>query len=194
MSPKEDWTSRQRNQLQSTKPQNLQDAKPQKPPDNRQQKHQGKKGERREQGREPRSRECLLKGCGEWYRPKHPMARYCSEECRVKARKWSQWKSRRRWRGTEIGREKRKQQTARHRERVRVEGRASTSRGREDVRGGPKEVAGGREEAGRGSSQRGLGKNFFQRQHVIVLDATRALNERGVRHYSGSAVTSVGVH
>lgn len=50
------------------------------------------------------------------------MARYCSEECREKARRWSQWKSRQRWRRSENGRQKRQEQSVRHRERLRLSG------------------------------------------------------------------------
>ena len=181
MSPKEDWTSRERNQLQ----------------DNRE--------EKRERGRQPRRRECLLKGCGKRYRPRHPMARYCSRECGRAARQWSQWRSRRRWRESENGREKRKQQTARHRERLRVGGRASTRPGpallasfrdvaseKEAVERGPGDVARGPEDVARGSSQGGWGRNFFQRS-VIVLGATRAITEQSVHRCSDSAVmTAVG--
>ena len=56
------------------------------------------------------------------------MARYCSEECRRKARQWSQWKSRQRWRGSENGRKKRRQQSIRHRERLRMTGQVPSGR------------------------------------------------------------------
>lgn len=52
------------------------------------------------------------------------MARYCSKECREKARRWSQWKSRQRWRQCENGRQKRREQGVRHRGRLRLSGRA----------------------------------------------------------------------
>ena len=54
MSPDQDLTTRQRNQP-----------------------HDSKQGRRR-RSRQPRSRECLLKGCGRAFRPGHPMARYCA--------------------------------------------------------------------------------------------------------------------
>ena len=105
MSPSQDRSTFPRNQLQHNDP-------------------------RRKRGsRQPRSRECLLKGCGKSFRPKHPMARYCSEECRRKARQWSQWKSRQRWRRSDNGRKKRRQQSVRHRERLRLARRA-LSRGK----------------------------------------------------------------
>jgi len=136
MSPSQDRSTRQRNQLQ----------------DNKQ--------ETGRRGRQPRSRECLLKGCGKKFRPRHPMARYCSEECRLKARQWSQWKSRQRWRQSENGRKKRKQQSVRHRERLRLAGRA-TSR---------------RENAARGSSQ-AAPPNFFWR-HLRSPGLLRVFSEK----------------
>src|SRR5262245_3541095 len=101
MSPSHNPTTRQRNQLDDQQ-------------------------ERRQTTRRPRGRECLLKGCGKSYRPRHPMARYCSEEGRREARRWSQWKSKQRWRKSENGKKKRKQQSVRHRERLREAGHASS--------------------------------------------------------------------
>jgi len=67
--------------------------------------------------RRPRSRVCLLKGCGRIFRPKQPMARYCSEACQVEARRWRQWKARRRYRQSANGKRKRQAQSRRYRER-----------------------------------------------------------------------------
>ena len=151
MSPNQDRSTLQRNQLQ----------------DNRQ------KAKRR--GRQPRSRQCLLKGCGKSFRPGHPMARYCSEECRRNARQWSQWKSRQRWRQSENGRKKRKQQSVRRRERLQIAGRASSRP----------------ENGGRGSSQ-AASQEFFLAIPVIVPAATRDLSETVVRRCSDSAATAAG--
>jgi hypothetical protein len=52
----------------------------------------GTKGCRR-RARCPRSRLCLLKGCGQVFRPHQPLVRYCSEACREQARRWRQWKA-----------------------------------------------------------------------------------------------------
>src|SRR2546430_15961202 len=38
--------------------------------------------------RRPRNRDCLLKGCGQEFRPQQPLARYCGETCREQARQW----------------------------------------------------------------------------------------------------------
>ncbi len=71
-----------------------------------------------QRARRPRSRLCLLKGCESRFRPAHPLTRYCSEGCRRKAREWSQWKSRQRYRQSEGGRQTRQKQSRRYRERV----------------------------------------------------------------------------
>lgn len=65
--------------------------------------------------RRPRSRVCLLKGCHQVFRPRHPLTHYCSEQCREKARQWSQWKARRRYRQSEGGKQKRQAQCRRWR-------------------------------------------------------------------------------
>jgi hypothetical protein len=65
--------------------------------------------------RSARMRQCLLKGCETRFRPARAGARYCGEECRRKARQWSQWKSRQRYRKSEQGRRKRRESHARYR-------------------------------------------------------------------------------
>jgi hypothetical protein len=75
-------------------------------------------GGRKWPGRRPRTRECLLKGCGRRFRPWRARQRYCSRECRQAARKWSRWKAQQRYRATAAGREKRNGQGRRYRERV----------------------------------------------------------------------------
>jgi hypothetical protein len=70
--------------------------------------------------RRPRLRWCLLKGCGQRFRPKHPWSRYCGDDCRNKAKRWSRWKAQKRYRGTGLGKQKRREQSCRHRERVRT--------------------------------------------------------------------------
>jgi hypothetical protein len=66
-----------------------------------------------------RARICLLKGCEKWFSPRHPLSRYCSEACRQAARRWSLWQAARRYRASERGKELRRQQSCRYRERVR---------------------------------------------------------------------------
>jgi hypothetical protein len=67
--------------------------------------------------RRPRRRVCLLKGCGRVFRPRQPLARYCSEACREQARRWRQWKARRRYRRSPNGQQRRQAQSRRYRER-----------------------------------------------------------------------------
>jgi hypothetical protein len=70
----------------------------------------------------PRSRLCLLKGCERSFQPKHPMSRYCSPECAAAARRWSRICANRRYRGSEQGKARRRDQARRYRERVRTRG------------------------------------------------------------------------
>jgi hypothetical protein len=71
----------------------------------------------RQRARRPRRRVCLLKGCGRVFRPQQPMARYCSVARRQQARRWRQWKARRRYRQSANGKQKRQAQSRRYRER-----------------------------------------------------------------------------
>jgi len=68
--------------------------------------------------RRPRARRCLLKGCEERFHPRRARQRYCSEGCRVAARKWSRWKAQQKYRATAVGKRKRNGQSCRYRERV----------------------------------------------------------------------------
>lgn len=61
---------------------------------------------------------CLLKGCERWFTPAHPQERYCGAGCRAAAKRWRDWKSQQRYRGTSGGRERRRSQSKRYRERV----------------------------------------------------------------------------
>src|ERR1041385_4093386 len=76
-------------------------------------------GGRRQWGRRPRRRRCLLKGCEQRFHPRQPRQRYCSAGCRKAARKWSRWKAQQRYRATEAGKQKRNGQSRCYRERVR---------------------------------------------------------------------------
>jgi Bacteriophage Lambda NinG protein len=73
---------------------------------------------RRRPTRRPRTRPCLLKGCGRRFRPRQARERYCSQECRQGARRWSCWKARQSYRATAAGKQKRNGQSRRYRERV----------------------------------------------------------------------------
>jgi len=66
----------------------------------------------------PRARLCLLKGCERRFDPRRAAQRYCSEECRRAARRWSRWKAQQSYRATAAGKDKRNEQSRRYRERV----------------------------------------------------------------------------
>lgn len=74
---------------------------------------------RKQARRRPRMRRCLLKGCENRYRPWQARQRYCSAACREAARAWSGWKAQQEYRATPNGKEKRRAQSRRYRERVR---------------------------------------------------------------------------
>ncbi len=73
-------------------------------------------GRRKQSGRRPRTRRCLLKGCEQRFHPGRVRQRYCSEECREGAREWSRWKAQQRYRATTAGKQKRNGQSRRYRE------------------------------------------------------------------------------
>jgi hypothetical protein len=70
--------------------------------------------------RRGRQRGCLLKGCEQRFSPRQARQRYCSEDCREEARKWSRWKAQQRYRATAAGQQKRNGQSRRYRERVKA--------------------------------------------------------------------------
>ena len=78
-------------------------------------KIRGHRGRRRRQ--RPRRRNCLLKACERVYRPPQPLTRYCCEACQEQARRWRQWKARRRYRQSPHGKQKRQAQSRRYRQR-----------------------------------------------------------------------------
>jgi hypothetical protein len=69
-------------------------------------------------GQRPRTRCCLLKGCERHFRPQRARQRYCSDECRRAARRWSRWKAQQSYRATAAGKERRNGQSRRYRQRV----------------------------------------------------------------------------
>lgn len=75
--------------------------------------------QRKRSGCAPRTRRCLLKGCGQCFRPRQARQRYCSAQCRRKARVWLRWKAQQSYRATAAGKQKRNGQSRRYRERVR---------------------------------------------------------------------------
>jgi hypothetical protein len=81
-------------------------------------------GERPE-GCHHRPRRCLLKGCERPFWPRRPQARYCSEDCRQAARRWRRRQASQRYRATDQGQERRRDQSRRYRQRRRERQAAS---------------------------------------------------------------------
>ena len=88
------------------------------PPENPTGHPENQEGRRKRLPRRPRMRCCLLKGCEERFHPRQARQRYCSEECRKAARKWSRWKAQEKYRATRACKQQRKAQSRRYRERV----------------------------------------------------------------------------
>jgi hypothetical protein len=81
-------------------------------------------GERPE-GCHHRPRRCLLKGCERPFWARHPRSHYCSEACCRAARRWRCWRASQKYRATENGKQQRRAQSKRYRERVRERQAAS---------------------------------------------------------------------
>jgi hypothetical protein len=92
------------------------------PPEGRTGYSENQEGRRKQSARRPRMRRCLLKGCEQRFKPRHPHQRYCSTSCRDAARKWSRWRAQQRYRATTAGKEKRNGQSRCYRERARSRG------------------------------------------------------------------------
>jgi hypothetical protein len=82
-------------------------------------------GERPEGCHHHRPRRCLLKGCERLFWPRHPRSHYCGEACRQAARRWRQWRASQKYRATDNGKQQRREQSKRYRERVRARQAAS---------------------------------------------------------------------
>jgi hypothetical protein len=81
----------------------------------------GRPAEPEERLKGSRQRLCLLKGCEQPFWPKCPQARYCSEACQQAAERWRKYRSSRTYRGSDQGREKRREQARQHRQRRRAQ-------------------------------------------------------------------------
>jgi ParB family chromosome partitioning protein len=88
------------------------------PPENPTGHSEKQEGRRKRLARRPRMRLCLLKGCELRFHPRQVRQRYCGEECREAARKWSRRKAQERYRETVAGQQNRNRQSRRYRERV----------------------------------------------------------------------------
>ncbi len=62
---------------------------------------------------------CLLKGCERWFLPACHRACYCSQFCQKAAERWRRWHACQRYRATIHGKERRREQAKRYRERLR---------------------------------------------------------------------------
>jgi hypothetical protein len=121
--------------------------------------------------RRPRQRRCLLKGCCRIFHPTHPLQRYCSEACRRKAKKWRRWKDQQKYRATELGKKKRKEQGDRRRERLKKAASDAASSG---ARVSP--------------------IDFFSALVATGLDATKDSIKHGALPCSVFVRTNAGVH
>ncbi len=88
---------------------------------------QGRIPQQKRRARRPRSRMCLLKGCGRVFRPEHPLTRYCSEHCRNEAAQWREWKARHQYRQSSHGKQVRCAQSRRYRVRQREQKKQKTN-------------------------------------------------------------------
>ena len=125
-------------------------------------------------GRRPRTRCCLLKGCERHFCPQRPRQRYCSDECRRAARRWSRWKAQQSYRATAVGKERRNGQSRRYRERVRNRQPAAPVEAVPDA-------------------ARVITPNFFSTAVATGLAATRDSTGSGARPTSGSVRARAGV-
>jgi len=110
--PGEEWIPLQGRSFWESSP-------PMGPPENPTKPGEKQEGGRRQLGRRPRTRRCLLKGCEQRFHPRRARQRYCSQHCREAARKWSRWKAQERYRASPAGQQKRNGQSRRYRERAR---------------------------------------------------------------------------
>jgi hypothetical protein len=81
--------------------------------------------EERPEGGCHRPRRCLLKGCERLFWPRRPQTHYCSEACGQAARRWRRWQASQRYRASAHGRELRREQSRRYRQRLRERQAAS---------------------------------------------------------------------
>jgi hypothetical protein len=72
-------------------------------------------------------RQCLLKGCEQWFQPACPQSRYCSRACQAAACRWRRWRAARQYRASPQGQERRRAQSSRYRQRQRESRRAGAS-------------------------------------------------------------------
>jgi len=66
-----------------------------------------------------RRRRCLLKDCEFWFQPRCPQARFCCPACQQEGERWRRWRGNQRYRASEGGKARRREQCQRYRERQR---------------------------------------------------------------------------
>jgi hypothetical protein len=113
----------------------------------------------------PRQRVCLLKGCERPYRPSHPLDRYCSDDCREAARRWTRHRANRRYRHSEQGKQRRREQSRRYRQQ-RCQDRSA------DEGSAPVTKAGGEGYQGRRAQSRsavGVNHRFGRQGRAVVV-------------------------
>ena len=66
-----------------------------------------------------RRRKRILKDCERWFQAKQPQERHCSDVCRKEGERWRRWRASQGWRASERGKECRRCQSRRYRERQR---------------------------------------------------------------------------
>jgi hypothetical protein len=66
-----------------------------------------------------RRRRCLLKDCECWFQPRCPQAHYCCVGCQREGERWRRWRGNQRYRVSEGGKARRREQCRRYRERQR---------------------------------------------------------------------------
>ena len=64
-------------------------------------------------------RRCLIKDCERWFVPTRSQARYCSPDCQQEACRWRRWRAAQRYRASDHGKERRRDQSQRYRQRQR---------------------------------------------------------------------------
>ena len=148
----------------------------------------------------PRSRECLLEGCGRCFLPLCGRSEYCSQGCRETARRWSLWKAQQRYRASERGKARRREQSRRYRQRAREardscsanDGATGSDESREGHHKGPKDPAGEKDSCDRpgcyelfGTSSRSPLKRFCSVLCRQALRRARRRQERWRRNCAG---------
>lgn len=98
-------------------------------PPNRRTNQERNRKPAKKRSRHSRLRRCLLKGCTRRFPPRRPWSRYCGDDCRRKARQWSQWKAQGKYRATGHGKKMRLAQCRRYRQRNRTKKQVRAAKG-----------------------------------------------------------------